>query len=548
MKSTALKSLAALLTCTLTAQAQPKNVLAEIMSQSETKPSIISLEVEKSLLGAKKSWETSKYFSADKQTSLQDLLKVTKEQIKNPRMQKMGGLDGGGGHAQICEEQNGITIQLLDLAEAAETDLQIDMGPGNHVQKLEYVFKRLAKIAPTYASYLASMANDLLTTDTQWPENSAMPTVEDSKVMALKRNCTIVQVAIQRPISQRNVPNAKTYVINKDIFTLLDENSKAALVLHEVLYRSARFSKQFDSVFSRNLTGLIASKQISKYTLKTFNRMLAKNSINCVEDERLPIMVDTSSNGSESCSYISYSTIKMDIKKTNYSWSQPEEHKPWQNLNLSSLNGKLELLGHYSDLSFYPNTEEIAEETESDPEMRSIKSFQPKDLMRALGSSGRISPTAFRITGELSFFPFTMNSPVKINNGFILNIPSDNPVAKNIFLAYGEVSFKTNRVIYKNKNYENKKFATMFHTSIGKDGTEWEIAPNPFGDTEAIAYQNSILQFKAHLPKVADIPKDANGWSNITMVKFGISSEIVSVRYIDSQGKDVIITDKNLLN
>ncbi len=534
MKSTALKSFAALLACTLTTQAQPKNVLAELMSQSETKPSIISLEVEKTLVGAKKPWETSKYFSTNMQNSLQELLKVTKEQIKNPRAQKIGGLDGGGGHAQICEEKNGLTIEVLDLAEAADEGLQIDMGSGNYVQKLEYVFKRLAKIAPTYASYLASMANDLLTTDTQWVQNSAMPSVEDAKVLALKRNCTIVQVAIQRPISQKDVPNAKTYVIDKDFFSLLDDNSKAALILHEVLYRSARFSDQDDSVFARKLTAIIASEQITKHTLRTFNKMLTKNDITCLEDERLPIMYNT--ERSSACSYISYSSINMSAKKPD-SWQHLTQDKPWQALNYSSLNGQLEYLGHYRLNKLMTNTDELDLDDE-------INDFM--DIPFPATDDLSIAPTVFRVKGELNFFPFTTNIHVILKNGFVFVSPTESALGNSTVVAYGDVSIKSMRIVYASKNSHNSISTTILSTHLDKEGTVWKIKPNRDNMLSDHAKNYSL---KVQLPNALSIPKDINGWADVIEVRFSDINKINSVTYYDpATQKYVELKDLNQLN
>lgn len=206
--------------------------------------------------------------------------------LKSPRPQRMsGGSDmGGGGNSLICEENGKHEAKLLDIFEAEELGIEIDFGPGKSFQeKIDYTLDRLAKISPIRAQVYREMAYRLLTRDTQWVQNSRMPVIDDVKLTTFPQGCLLVQTAVQRPIEQENLPNAKTYIIDRDMFNLLDEESKAGLVLHEVLYREARYSKVNNSDFTRDLVGLIASPNILRYNLAKLNELYEKNRVTCLE-------------------------------------------------------------------------------------------------------------------------------------------------------------------------------------------------------------------------------------------------------------------------
>ncbi len=310
MPSNSIKLLPVLLVCLFSLQLQ-----AQIVTPAQTARAAFdnqnfakNFDFKGPLKVSPRGWQNSKYFNTDRQTGLEEILEGTKEQFKNPRLQKFGGMDGGGGNALICEKNGNKTTRLLDLYEADQSDLKSEMGPGTFEDKLQFVFKRLAKIVPIHSAHYAALARDLLTKDTQWVENTTMPTIDDIKLATLPRGCTLVQVAIQRPIEQKNIPNARTYIIDKDIFNLLDEDSKAALVIHEVLYRTARYSKREDSVFTRYLTALVLSTSISEYTKTSYDELLQKNSIMCNEHDYLPALV--SSN--RYMDYIQYCDYKLE--------------------------------------------------------------------------------------------------------------------------------------------------------------------------------------------------------------------------------------------
>lgn len=324
MKTRALKLLATTLICSLTAQVHAQNVTATKLSQYET--TLFQESLKQAVQKSARLWEKSSYLHIDRNSGLESIFKKTADFLKSPnRVQKTGGLDGGGGNSLLCEKDGKYSIDLLDLDEAVALNVPLDFGPGETFpEKLDYIFKRLSKISPLRAHVYQTMAKRILTQDTQWVENTAMPVIDDIKLATIRRGCLLVQTAVQRPIEQRFLPNAKPYIIDKDVFNLLDENSKAMLILHEVLYREARFSLVTDSIFVRNLAGVLSSTQISDMSLANLNALMAKNGVKCVEDIKNSILIGPvvtmgQDSYSQSCNHAENVKLKINAQlEANY--------------------------------------------------------------------------------------------------------------------------------------------------------------------------------------------------------------------------------------
>ncbi|MFN8790615.1 MAG: hypothetical protein ACK5Y2_04085 [Bdellovibrionales bacterium] len=294
------------------AQSVTKNSKANAVSrasQTETlknSAGFTSPDLRQALERSQQPWTRSTYAGQDRNQSLETLFNKTADYLKSPqriqRVTRMGGMDGGGGNALICQENGKFTTRLLDLHEAEQLDIEIDMGPApDFVGKIEYVLKRLEKVSYARSHIYRAMIADFLTKDTQWVQNSVMPMIDDVKLTTFPRGCLLVQVAVQRPLEQKNVPNARTYIVDRDLFQLLDEESKAALLLHEVMYREARYSGKEDSIFTRHMVGLIASREVQKYSLKQFRDIMKYNGISCLETDIIPSFF--SYYGDAACNY-----------------------------------------------------------------------------------------------------------------------------------------------------------------------------------------------------------------------------------------------------
>lgn len=304
MKPNAIKSVLAAAVCLASMHSQAQNV------------SKLAIELQ----GQKQQmWSVGKLNQVNPEIKTQEIYNRTLDFLKSPnRVQKMGGMDGGGGNALLCNENGKVTAELLDVYEARSLGVQFELGGKNSMLEiLDHVFNRLSNVSPFRATVYSTMARDLLSKDTQWVSNKQMPVIDDVNITLIPQDCLLVQVAIQRPIDQQNLPNAKTYIIDSEMFNLLDETSKAALVLHEVLYREARHSVVNDSIFTRQLTGLIMSQGILKYNVQTLNNLYTNNKVKCVESLDTPTFeVQGSLRQDFYCDFIRNLNFKSSFSKT----------------------------------------------------------------------------------------------------------------------------------------------------------------------------------------------------------------------------------------
>ncbi len=145
------------------------------------------------------------------------------------------GIVGNGGDVIYCA--NGAPqAELLEVYEARRWHgISIKAWPGNTYQE------KLRSIATSLATRMPRTAERLLTEALQFEAEAHMvmgtvlDDIPDSDHIAIPVDCEIKQIVIQRTPSQF----VKRYLVSQELWSMLDENNKAALVMHEVLYKEA---------------------------------------------------------------------------------------------------------------------------------------------------------------------------------------------------------------------------------------------------------------------------------------------------------------------
>jgi hypothetical protein len=160
--------------------------------------------------------------------------------------------EGGGGDAIVCYDrplylENGninpnarIALKplLKDYWEMEETMGALDLSLGNenlsYKEKVHFVLNRLGTVDKERAARLKERFEDK--TFYNLASRSRIPDIDDATTLLKPReseNCYDVQVAIQR---FRQRPFQSKVIIDENIFSLMDEDHKAGLILHELLY------------------------------------------------------------------------------------------------------------------------------------------------------------------------------------------------------------------------------------------------------------------------------------------------------------------------
>ena len=207
---------------------------------------------------------------------------------------------GNGGGAIWCErydnEQKKLihSAELLDLFEArALRSLESDLGDKNEDYKIKVgsVLKNLSRVAPIRSRkyqdlYKAFDSEQVMVSDVD------MTYIPDALNSVIPSGCSMRQVVIQKV---PEFPGDKRYTINKNIWDLLDNNSKAALVIHEILYNEGIELGFENSKGVRFLTGIITSTKLKTLNEQKFGELVRAAGYKATD--RLGTMVEQYEHG-----------------------------------------------------------------------------------------------------------------------------------------------------------------------------------------------------------------------------------------------------------
>lgn len=122
--------------------------------------------------------------------------------------------------------------------------------------------------------------------------------IPDSDHLYVPRGCEILQIVIQKEPEFEGAPR---FVVSDDLWRLLDNDNKVALILHEIIYKIAIKNQQQDSKKTRYLNSLLFSGEILKLQGKEFASLVTnlglKNGNFTYLHEGLELYVDEFSSG-----------------------------------------------------------------------------------------------------------------------------------------------------------------------------------------------------------------------------------------------------------
>jgi len=173
---------------------------------------------------------------------------------------------GNGGDIFYC---NNSKAMLVDIYEAStERAIQLDLGPSNLdvSAKVKMAIDRLERLSPLRAKMYQSQADDF-DKDTAFISSAQLTPIADVFNWEVPDGCELKQIAIQHT---PEFPQDKRYLVSKDLWDLLDSNSKAALILHEVIYREALSNGIQNSVSVRYFNSLLFSHELDRMSIKDF--------------------------------------------------------------------------------------------------------------------------------------------------------------------------------------------------------------------------------------------------------------------------------------
>lgn len=162
-----------------------------------------------------------------------------------------GGMSGGGGKGVVCRNAQGLitSVETLDLFESKAL---YQVQPRSFSQPWEKVIQtlksELSKAMSQPEIHLFPLL-DRAQRIVRWvgPEVQLVP-VEDAALVAVPTQCSLEQLAVYVDDS--------LLLIQRDLWEKMDASNKAALFLHEAIYRLDRYDGAKDSRRTRRLVGM----------------------------------------------------------------------------------------------------------------------------------------------------------------------------------------------------------------------------------------------------------------------------------------------------
>ncbi|MEZ4752175.1 MAG: hypothetical protein R3B54_16535 [Bdellovibrionota bacterium] len=186
-----------------------------------------------------------------------------------------GNESGNGGDVVYCEATRA-TATLLDFFEASVLTPQLayELGEASlsPVEKARIAVQRLERVDPKRAARYADQI-EKFESNVRWVRGVELPDIPDSGYVPIDPvHCKIKQIAIRKPPLS---PEHKLYTINEDLHDLLDNDNRAGLMLHEIIYGELYDRGQKNSIKARYFTALISSSYLESLSQEDYDARLA---------------------------------------------------------------------------------------------------------------------------------------------------------------------------------------------------------------------------------------------------------------------------------
>ena len=190
-----------------------------------------------------------------------------------PQENAFGGAGAGnGGHGVGCRSNPSGEITKVTIHDYYEGKYRYRFEPNlgektlSVEQKVNLVLDRVDHLDPERADRYRNKLKVFWENTNMWPD-ARLVFIPDSNYVGMERGCELVQVAIQK---KAELPKERFYTIDEDYWKLMDPDSQAGLILHEIIYEEFLSLGATDSTNARYYNALISSDDLTKMTLPEY--------------------------------------------------------------------------------------------------------------------------------------------------------------------------------------------------------------------------------------------------------------------------------------
>lgn len=189
-----------------------------------------------------------------------------------------GHVIGNGGSTLKCGRNGQINYLAYDLFEGAWV---WSLNPvfskkESYLEKAFDIVQRFLPLNPTRQNLYTSWITEFPTKIKFLPMGTHLEPIPDTSISIIPEDCELTQAVAQ---IKESAPKEVSYIIDHEIWNALDENNKAALVLHEIIYREALLPENShdNSVAIRNFNQTLHAGQFKDMTLRNYINFIVEH-------------------------------------------------------------------------------------------------------------------------------------------------------------------------------------------------------------------------------------------------------------------------------
>jgi hypothetical protein len=194
---------------------------------------------------------------------------------------------GNGGDVIACPGK----FELLDYYEARtqrSENLDLLSSASTIDAQVAFALSRLSQVSPHRAEMYKAWYTEFYQ-QAFFLSGTRFVDIPDSDHIAFPSGCTVEQAIVQ---VQNPLPGQRRYTINGDLWEKLNEETRAGLILHEIVYREAISYGHKNSIAARYLTGFLASDKMNSITQSDFAELLRQLEFRRIDFNGLWLMLE----------------------------------------------------------------------------------------------------------------------------------------------------------------------------------------------------------------------------------------------------------------
>ena len=244
----------------------------------------------------------------------------------------LGRIVGNGGMGVKCVQKGETNIRVLDVYEfevfrQKEWDFADQRNTSIFDQAKEYL-ERLTEIDPNRTKILTANLEELKNRYSV-VSNLTLESTADSGFVPLQDGCELIQIAV---FVKESWPGDPVLFISQEYWDQLDQNNKAALFVHEVLFKHLTDQGVENSRSTRYWVGQLLSNEIEKFDekVKYYYQTLKDTGF---KEFSLPFpKLSKSWFNIDQVEYIEFNEAEDDIERIQFKtpfWLEEWEYQKW---------------------------------------------------------------------------------------------------------------------------------------------------------------------------------------------------------------------------